>query len=139
MQAYRTFLVAIFTEQDKSYSVYTLYNHFDFTSFHLSDYTFAKFKFLCKHKFELGSSCITKKSLTESYLSRTNNLYPRCHLEFVNNHTLCRIPLISPATDACLTSQNTKFHMESFLAPSVVHLTSCFLPVSQHHRLSVGA
>ena len=86
--------------------------------------------FLCKHKFELGSSCITKKSLTESYLSRTNNLYPRCHLEFVNNHTLCRIPLISPATDACLTSQYTRFLSSIFpcalRGPFDVLFPACF-------------
>lgn len=45
---------------------------------------------------------------------------------------------ISPATDVCphVAEYFAKSHLT---APSAVHLTACFLPASQHRRLSVKA
>ena len=50
----------------------------------------------------------------------------------------CKDTCISPATDVCHTSQNTLYIIH-LTAPSAVHLTTCFSPDSQHHRLSVKA
>ena len=85
----------------------------------------------------------TKTSLTEiETLSRTNNShYPRCHLDSQERPcALSRVPTHSRQLTYANTSQNTQHGKTTLLtAPSTVHLTTCFLPDSQHHRFSVKA
>ena len=80
-----------------------------------------------------------KTSLTEIYsLSRTNRNYPRCHLDSRQwRRALSRVPTYPRQLTYAHTSQNT--WPKSLTAPSAVHLTTCFLPDSQHRRLSVKA
>ena len=57
-------------------------------------------------------------------LSRTSvKIHPRCHLDSRNDPCALRNTFIFPATDVCLTSQNTK--RSPFPVPSAVHLTIC--------------
>lgn len=58
-------------------------------------------------------------------MSRTDTV-PRCHLGSGVTPCSRRNTNIFPATDVCLTSQNTR--LLPFLAPSAAHLTVCVLP-----------
>lgn len=58
-------------------------------------------------------------------MSKTDTV-PRCHLGSGENPCSRRNTNIFPATDVCLTSQNTR--LLPFLAPSAAHLTVCILP-----------
>ena len=58
-------------------------------------------------------------------MSRTDTV-PRCHLGSGETPCSRRNTSIFPATDVCLTSQNTR--LLPFLAPSAAHLTVCVLP-----------
>lgn len=81
-----------------------------------------------------------KASLTERYLlSRTNKTLIRgATLIHGMTRALSRIPTYPrQMTSACNVAE---YFVKSHLtAPSAVHLTTCFLPDSQHHRLSVKA
>ena len=80
-----------------------------------------------------------------NYLSRTNKyyFYPRCHLEFTAAAVplagywhipgMLRLPHVAEYSDP------THPLSHPLTAPSAVHLTTCFSPVSHHHRLSVKA
>ena len=70
-------------------------------------------------------------------LSRTNNTYPRCHLALRHCRTLYEIPAYLGQLTYVLTSQNTGLAL--FPAPSAVHLTNSFSPISQQRGLSVQA
>lgn len=61
----------------------------------------------------------------QEYMSKTDTV-PRCHLGSGENPCSRRNTNIFPATDVCLTSQNTR--LLPFLAPSAAHLTVCILP-----------
>lgn len=61
----------------------------------------------------------------QEYMSRTDTV-PRCHLGSGETPCSRRNTNIFPATDVCLTSQNTR--LLPFLAPSATHLTVCVLP-----------
>lgn len=61
----------------------------------------------------------------QEYMSRTDTV-PRCHLGSEETPCSRRNTNIFPATDVCLTSQNTR--LLPFLAPSAAHLTVCVLP-----------
>ena len=80
-----------------------------------------------------------KKSSTVLLLSRTNKTIIRGAT--LIHHIRCALQDtdISMATDVCPTLQNTlRVIITSHLtAPSAVHLTTCILPVSQPHGLSV--
>ena len=79
-------------------------------------------------------------SLTEIYfLSRTNKTLIRgATLIHGMTRALSRIPTYPrQMTSACNVAE---YFVKSHLtAPSAVHLTTCFLPDSQQHRLSVKA
>ena len=79
-------------------------------------------------------------SLTEIYfLSRTNKTLIRgATLIHGMTRALSRIPTYPrQMTSACNVAE---YFVKSHLtAPSAVHLTTCFSPDSQHHRLSVKA
>ena len=85
-------------------------------------------------------SSIKKTSLTEIYfLSRTNKTLIRgATLIHGMTRALSRIPTYPrQMTSACNVAE---YFVKSHLtAPSAVHLTTCFLPDSQQHRLSVKA
>ena len=82
----------------------------------------------------------TKTPLTEIYvLSRTNKTLIRgATLIHGMTRALSRIPTYPrQMTSACNVAE---YFVKSHLtAPSAVHLTTCFSPDSQHHRLSVEA
>ena len=96
-----------------------------------------------KNSFDVISSVkgVSKKtSLTEIYfLSRTNKTLIRgATLIHGMTRALSRIPTYPrQMTSACNVAE---YFVKSHLtAPSAVHLTTCFLPDSQQHRLSVKA
>ena len=62
---------------------------------------------------------------------------PRCHLASRPGRALCRIPAYPRQLTYASTSQATP--QLRFTAPSAAHLTTCFSPDSQQHRLSVKA
>ncbi len=66
--------------------------------------------------------------------------YPRCHLDSRHDPCSCRIPTYPRHLYACLQRRRILCEDDSHLtAPSAVHLTTCFSPDSQLHRLSVKA
>ena len=90
----------------------------------------------------------TKTSLTEIYsLSRTNNVYCFAYATLIRGATLIHrndpMRLAGyqhiPGIYTLAYSVAEYFGKTQLTAPSAVHLTTCFLPDSQHHRLSVKA
>jgi len=112
----------------------------------------------CRHRFvffiQASASLIQKRSsdgsVRGSYKTKTPrqkthlcqgriNTYPRCHLVSRSARALDRDTDISPAFHACLSRRRILCGIPHLTAPSAVHLTTCFLPDSQHRRLSVKA
>lgn len=112
----------------------------------------------CRHRFAVfmreSPSLIQKRSsdgsVRGSYKTKTPrqkthlcqgriNTYPRCHLDSRSARALDRDTDISPAYHACLSRRRILCGVPHLTAPSAVHLTTCFLPDSQHRRLSVKA
>ena len=84
----------------------------------------------------------TKTSLTEIYsLSRTNNTNTIRGATLIHRNDpmhLAGYQHIPGKWRLPITSQNT-LGISHLTAPSAVHLATCFLPDSQHHRFSVKA
>ena len=73
-------------------------------------------------------------------LPRTNKqiIYPRCHLD--SQHTLRRLAGYQHTPgNSRIPTRYRILRKIRFPVPSVVHLTSCFLPDSQHRGFSVKA
>ena len=83
----------------------------------------------------------TKKSPAKKVsLPRTNKqiIYPRCHLD--SQHTLRRLAGYQHTPgNSRIPTRYRILRKIRFPVPSVVHLTSCFLPDSQHRGFSVKA
>ena len=90
---------------------------------------------------------VEKKSLTEysySVKDGKSKSFPRCHLDSrVHSHALCKILTylrqLTYASRHRYSEIPDQIGKLPLAVPSAVHLMSCFLPDSQHLRLSVGA
>ena len=79
-------------------------------------------------------------SLTEFYICQGRAIiYPRCHLVSWNDPCTLRNTCIFPATDVCLTSQNTQYFKYFSLRPLRSIRQSAFPSGSHLPGLSVGA
>ena len=84
----------------------------------------------------------TKTPLTEIYhLSRTNNINTIRGATLIHRNDPMHLAGYQHIPGICTLAYSVaeyfgKIHLT---APSAVHLTTCFLPDSQHHRLSVKA
>ncbi len=95
-------------------------------------------KGVLSNKKALDSNLFLCQGRTAYFLSNVRH-DPRCHLAFMGEtHALSGIPAYPRQLTYAYTLQNTLWKSH-FTAPSAVHLTICFLPDSQHRRLSVKA